>query len=527
MSWYAFAGIVSVAISLMIGLASTKLVAGRLAGYYVAGRQAGGWLIWGTFLGNWISAATFIGVMGLVWQLGPVRGLWNYGSLWGITLFAFFIAIALRRARLLTVPDLFWEMWRNKAVHLLAVALLIVAQLVYMIAQILAMGKVYTWIFNIDFITGTLLFTAIVAIYVVVGGMWADITTDLVQTITFVVAALVAAPIAIAAVGGWPALTHQLVDMKPGAWSAATPANLPPSFLVGLFFSWLALTASSPYLISRAYAARDEIGLLKGLIGSQLVATLFLFFLFPAGAGVFLVQQQFDDPDLAGLVLLRDLVPVPIGMLMVGAILAAALSTVDSLALVVGQAAARDLYQRYLNPQVPERTLLLLSRGAVATAVIVAMLGALTRPALVIWVAQFAAAIFLASYLPAILLSLYWKRTTSTGVFWGMLVGAIVYPILQIVEGNMGAVSFASTFFVSAILGGFLASLAVMIVVSLATRSSPEEAERVAAFRARAFPGGRILALRGKVAPGDWIFLWAVVAINIAFLIGYFWLLTI
>lgn len=526
MSWYAVAGILSVVISLVIGLASTKLIAGRVDGYYVAGRQASGWLIWGTFLGNWISAATFVGVMGLVWQLGPVRGLWNYGSLWGITLFAFFIAIALRRARLLTVPDFFWEMWRNRAVHVLAVVLLIVAQLVYMVSQILAMGKVYTWIFNIDFVTGTLLFTAVVAIYVVVGGMWADITTDFIQTLTFVVAALVAAPVAIWAVGGWPALTHELVDLKPGVWSAATPANLPPSFLIGLFFSWLALTASSPYLISRAFAAQSEIGLLKGLIGSQLVATIFIFLLFPAGAAVFLQQQAFDDPDLAGLHLLQNMVPLPVGMLMVAAILASALSTVDSLALVVGQAAARDIYQRYVNPEVPERRLLLFSRVAVGASVIIAMLGALTRPALVIWVAQFAAAIFLASYLPAILLSLYWKRATSAGIFWGMLIGTIVYPLLQLVEASMGAVQFASTFFVSAITGGFLAALAVMVVVSVMTRSSPEEAERVAAFRARAFPGGRILALRGKVSPGDWNFLWAVVAVNLIFLVAYFWLLT-
>lgn len=525
MSPYALAGVGFTILSLVIGLLASRLVRGKVAGYYVAGRQAGGWLIWGTYLGTWISVGTFLGVSALVWQLGPVRGMWNYGSLWGIGVFAFFVAVALRRARLLTVPDIFWEMYRSRAIHILAVLILILMMWVYTVGQILAMGKIYNWIFNIDFVTGTVLFTIIVAIYVVVGGMWADVTTDLVQTVTFVVAALVAAPLAIAAVGGWPALTHQLVQLKPGVWNITTPANYPPGFLIGLFFSWLAFTAATPHLITRAYAAKSEIGLIKGLIGSQLVATIFLWFFFASVAGVFIQQQRFDDADFAGVYYLTNLLPVPIGMLMVGAMMAAALSTTDSLALMVGQGVARDLYQRYINPHVREGTLLLISRIAVAASIVLAMFAALTRPALVIWVLQFAAAIFLATYFPAIILGLYWKRVTRVGVLVGMIVGLIVYPLLQIAEAQMGAVQFASTYIVSAILGGFLAGLITMVIVSLLTKASPEETATVEAFRRRCFPEGKILALHDKVKPGDWAFLWGVVAVNIVFLVVYFYLL--
>lgn len=527
MSPYAIAGIGFTILSLVIGLIAATFVKGKVAGYYVAGRQAGGWFIWATYLGTWISVGTFLGVATLVWQLGPVRGMWNYGSLWGIGVFAFFIAIALRRAKLLTVPDIFWEMWHSKAVHILSVIILILMMWVYTVGQILAMGKIYTWIFNIDFITGTILFTAVVAIYVVVGGMWADITTDLVQTVTFVVAALVAAPIAIATVGGWPALTHQLVQMKPGVWDFNTPQHYPLGFLIGLFFSWLAFTAATPHLITRAYAAKSEVGLVKGLIGSQLAATIFLWFFFAAVSGVYIQQQRFDDPDFAGVYFLQNLLPVPIGMLMVGAMMAAALSTVDSLALMIGQGVARDLYQRYINPHVHEGQLLLISRIAVGASVVVAMFAAFTRPALVIWVLQFASAIFLATYFPAIILGLYWKRVTKVGVLVGMLAGLIAYPLLQIAEAGMGAVQFASTYIVSAILGGFLVGLVVMVVVSLLTKASPDETARIEAFRRRCFPEGKILALHDKVSPGDWRFLWFVVAVNVIFLVVYFWLLTI
>ncbi|MBI4506721.1 MAG: sodium:solute symporter family protein [Chloroflexi bacterium] len=526
MSPYAIAGIGFTILSLVIGLYAATFVKGRVAGYYVAGRQAGGWFIWGTYLGTWISVGTFLGVATLVWQLGPVRGMWNYGSLWGIGVFAFFIAIALRRARLLTVPDIFWEMWRNKAIHIIAVLILISMMWVYTVGQILAMGKIYQWIFNFDFTVGTVLFTAIVATYVVVGGMWADITTDLVQTVTFVVAALVAAPMAIAALGGWPALTNQLVQMKPGVWDFDTPQHFPLGYLIGLFFSWLAFTAATPHLITRAYSAKSEVGLVKGLIGSQLAATIFLWFFFAAASGVFLQQQRFDDPDFAGVYFLQNLLPVPIGMLMVGAMMAAALSTVDSLALMIGQGVARDIYQRYINPHVHEGQLLLISRIAVAASIVLAMFGALSRPALVIWVLQFAAAVFLATYFPAIILGLYWKRATGIGVLVGMIAGLIVYPTLQLFEAQMGAVKFATTYIVSANLGGFLAGLLVMIVVSLLTKSSPDEAARIAGFRRRCFPEGKILALHDKVTPGDWQFLWGVVAVNVIFLVVYFYLLT-
>ena len=104
-------------------------------------------------------------------------------------------------------------------------------------------------------------------------------------------------------------------------------------------------------------------------------------------------------------------------------VLAAIMSTVDSLLLLASSAVVRDLVQETFRSELSERRLALL--GKIVTLVIGAgaLVLALGEVRVIFWFALFAWAGLASAFGPVVLCSLFWKRTTRAGVIAGMLAG--------------------------------------------------------------------------------------------------------
>ena len=103
--------------------------------------------------------------------------------------------------------------------------------------------------------------------------------------------------------------------------------------------------------------------------------------------------------------------------------LAAALSTASGLLLVISSSVAHDLYYRVLNPRANERQRLLVGRSTIGVAVIIAGLFGIYPPAFVGQVVAFAFGLAAASFFPAIVLGIFWKRVSMAPAVAGMLCG--------------------------------------------------------------------------------------------------------
>lgn len=103
--------------------------------------------------------------------------------------------------------------------------------------------------------------------------------------------------------------------------------------------------------------------------------------------------------------------------------LAAALSTASGLLLVVSSSIAHDLYYRLLNPRATERQRLLLGRGVIGIAVVIAGLFGIYPPGFVSQVVAFAFGLAAASFFPAIVLGIFNKRVSAGPAIIGMLAG--------------------------------------------------------------------------------------------------------
>ncbi len=103
--------------------------------------------------------------------------------------------------------------------------------------------------------------------------------------------------------------------------------------------------------------------------------------------------------------------------------LAAALSTASGLLLVVSSSIAHDLYYRLLNPKATERQRLLVGRGVIGIAVVIAGLFGIYPPGFVSQVVAFAFGLAAASFFPAIVLGIFNKRVSAAPAICGMLAG--------------------------------------------------------------------------------------------------------
>lgn len=113
-----------------------------------------------------------------------------------------------------------------------------------------------------------------------------------------------------------------------------------------------------------------------------------------------------------------------IGLVVAGG-LAAALSTAAGLLLVISSAISHDLGRRTLFKNMDDKTELLTARGAAVGAVAIAILAGMYPPDYAAAVVAFAFGLAAASFFPAILLGIFWKRMNREGAIAGMIVGLV------------------------------------------------------------------------------------------------------
>jgi cation/acetate symporter len=173
-----------------------------------------------------------------------------------------------------------------------------------------------------------------------------------------------------------------------------------------------------------------------------------------------------------------------IGLVAAGG-LAAALSTAAGLLLVISSSVAHDLLKKGLMPSISERGELIAARVAAGAAVVIAGYFGINPPGFVAQVVAFAFGLAAASFFPAIILGIFWKRTNVYGAVSGMLSGIVftaayiiffkfVSPELNTVEHWWLGISPEGIGTV-----GMLINFFVAVTVSLVTPAPPQSIQRL------------------------------------------------
>jgi sodium/proline symporter len=181
-----------------------------------------------------------------------------------------------------------------------------------------------------------------------------------------------------------------------------------------------------------------------------------------------------EDPELAIFQVANTLLPAAVTGIVMAAIMAAIMSTADSLLLQTGSIASRDLYERFINPKASDREMVLVSRGLVLGIGVVGYVIALVQPPAVFDIVIFATSILSSAFAPAFICAVWWKKANTPGAIASIIVGASVSFVWEIAN-------LTDTTTVAPVTVGLLASTLTIIVVSLATQSIAPVSGRILA----------------------------------------------
>ena len=405
-----------------------------LGEYYLAGRSLGGFVLLLTLYATQYSGNTLLGYPGEAFRLG-FAWVMSIGFMMAIIvvylLFAPRLQRLARRHAFVTPGDWFTYRFNSAALTLFANVLLVTAISNYLLAQLIAMGHVTVGLSGgaVPYWVGVVLLTLVVIIYETIGGMRAVAWTDCVQGIMLVVG-LVGLFVAVTPTPG------HLADLTASIAADSPEKVAVPSWEISRnWFSTIILIGFSgavyPHAIQRIYAARDTRSLKRAfaiMVFLPLVTTGVVFMV-----GILAIRELggVGDPDQVVPMLLttwstRSVLLYSLCVVVITAIVAAVMSTADSVLLSLSSILAKDVLGTTLLRGASEERLTRvgkrLSWGIVVVLVLIAL-----NPRITLWGLTEIKMEILAQVAPLFVLGVTWQRLTTRAALSGMLAGTASY----------------------------------------------------------------------------------------------------
>lgn len=421
-----------------IGLYFKRRASQSMVDYWVAGRTTdsivGGIALEATFG----SAHTFIGVVGLGYSLGLVMHQYSMLSAgWGYFLATLLLAAPLRKFSKFTLFDYLTARYDSKLIGITAPILVIVLFIPYIVAQLSAAGLVISHVSSMSYTTAVVLMTIIYFVYVALGGMHAITWANLIQGLLMISLTLVPAILVVCKFDGVGNLFVLAKQIRPDIGAVA----LSPLTIIGsvLTFSFFAL--GLPTLVSRLYSARNERTAAFTPAVAALSGNLIFFCAIPIILASVILFPSLELPDMAFMSVFVDVVPRWfIGFGVVG-VIAALLSTIDSMLLTIGAAVVNDIYKKYVNPDVPDTIGIRWAMIISVIAACIAMVLSFKPPALIGILVSLVAGGIGSTFAFPVALGVWWKRTNKWGALVGMLGGFISFAVLTLGNFNLPLLS--------------------------------------------------------------------------------------
>jgi len=443
---------------------------GDLKGYYVAGKRLPAWVIAFSSNATGESAWLLLGLTGMGYAIG-VHAFWViFGEVLGVASAWVWVARPFKeytdRFDSITVPDYLTDRFRDTSHVFRWISALIILSMVmaYTAAQLTGSGKAFDSFLGTGYTEGVWIGLGIVLFYTTVGGFKAVAYSDFLQGVLMLGCLLTLPFVGIAAAGGWSEMIAGLEAadpalLRPMGQYGVGPAGIASAFgFVAIGFAFL----GSPQLLTRFMAARDQKQIIEGGFWAVLCVIGFDVGAVLGGMSGRTLFPGLADPETILPEMSAALFPEFFTGVFLVVVLAAIMSTVDSLLLLASSVVVRDILQKAMGIEASERTLSNLARAVTVVIGAVGLLVALTEPRAIFYFVLFAWSGIACAFTPVVICSLFWKRTTKPGAVAGMIGGVVVTVVWTI--------WFKERFFdLYEMVPGFIVGFACTIVVSLMT----------------------------------------------------------
>jgi cation/acetate symporter len=433
--------LVTVALTLVITAWAARKGRDRASMYAASSRITGGQNGL-AIAGDFMSATTVLGVVGLYFAGGVDTMIYFIAPLVALCLILLWIAGPLRRLGRFTLGDVLVARLTDPKMRVFSGVSTIVISLLYLLAQVVGAGALVSVLFGLSFNAAVMIVGALMAIYIVFGGMLAATWVQIIKAVLLVCGILAVTAGAILHGGGISGLYAKAASVHQLGWTLFHFGGMKldlfsaVSLWAGLALGILGL----PHLLIRFFTVPDEHEARRSIVvATSLIGLVFILtfaVIGPATVAFVLHNPAYaaaTGPGVRGgpnmvAVHLADAVGGPILYGCFSAVaFATILAVVAGLTISIASAASHDVAGAFVRtrPDTEHGELWIFRVAAILASVVAVILAILFQKENVAYLVALAMTVAASTNFPVVLLSLYWRRLTATGALTGGLVGLV------------------------------------------------------------------------------------------------------
>ena len=421
------------------------------------------------------SMGTFLGTPGTIYGVGYAgMAISVPGAVFCMILPALLIGRKLitlgHKYGFLTMADYLTDRYHSKNMSGVLGVMMLFFLVPMMGAQIIGAGVIVHVFTGLPEWVGVVGMGIIVILYCMSGGMKGAMMTDVIQGSLMIATAVVTFIVSVVMGGGFSNINHTLQSMNE-AYLTFPGANgyMPWTYYVSNIVLWSFFTMGQPHLFTKFFAMKDHKTMFKAILlgtaGMFFSATLIEW----AGVnGIASIQNIEKADQIIPMILQRGLNPF-LASIFIAGIVAAGMSTIDGILVTTTGAVTRDIYQKIINKNATDETVMKLSKVVTVIIGIIVICFGVFQPGSIFEINLFAFS-GMAIFVVPILFGIYWKKATAKGAVAAVIAGIISLLLFTL---NPSVKALAMGF--HALFPTTIIASIVMIVVSKFTETPPQE----------------------------------------------------
>lgn len=447
----------------------------NIGDFFVLSGKAGVVVSGIAYFSTQFSMGTFLGTPGTIYGVGYAgMAISVPGAVFCMILPALLIGRKLitlgHKYGFLTMADYLTDRYHSKNMSGVLGVMMLFFLVPMMGAQIIGAGVIVHVFTGLPEWVGVVGMGIIVILYCMTGGMKGAMMTDVIQGSLMIATAVVTFIVSIVMGGGFSNINHTLQSMNE-AYLTFPGANgyMLWTYYVSNIVLWSFFTMGQPHLFTKFFAMKDHKTMFKAILlgtaGMFFSATLIEW----AGVnGIASIQNIEKADQIIPMILQRGMNPF-LASIFIAGIVAAGMSTIDGILVTTTGAVTRDIYQKIINKDATDETVMKLSKVVTVIIGIIVICFGVFQPGSIFEINLFAFS-GMAIFVVPILFGIYWKKATAKGAIASVIVGIISLLLFTL---NPSVKALAMGF--HALFPTTIIASIVMIVVSKFTETPPQE----------------------------------------------------
>lgn len=404
--------------------------------YFLGGRQLGGFVLAMTIIATYGSASSFIGGPGVAYTKGLGWVLLSMAQLpagyFVLMVLGKKFAIIAKRKHYVTIIDFLKDRYQSNLIVLLAALSIIIFLFSSMTAQWVGGARLIESLTGLSYTVSLLLFAVSVLVYVIIGGFRAVALSDTVQGMIMLAGTILLLIGTIIAGGGLTNIMNELAAENPYFLSPfGAERDLSPLYVSSFWILVGVGVVGLPQIAVRAMSYKEAKAMHKAIIIGTMVIGTIMFGMHFIGVLARAVLPGIEIGDKVMPLLAMEVLPPFVAGLVLAAPMAAIMSTVNALLILVSSTVVKDVYLNFIKKEATERHIKRTSLMVTTAIGLAVVFFALKPPDLLVWLNLFSFGGLESVFIWPIIFGLYWSKGNKYGAILSMVVGMGSYIVFD------------------------------------------------------------------------------------------------